>query len=336
MRIRTLFSVVLLLCLMTACSIGDVLGGDDSSGGSASTGSEGPTGGSEPSDKPTSGGAGLGEGEGLCSWVTPEQVEQVFGTPMDAVSLGGETSCRLVAPENTGTEGVYHVEVTDRAYAETKEALQANSRESGNRVCDRKEGRWKGMRVLRHVTCQPSWGGQVQTGGPSVILELELGRVLGNAPFGVKSDEEAVEAGKTFETLLKAFARNMRGLPLINEFESGKWIELYNPTRKPYDLTGHRIEGKGEPLPIAAGATIPPKGYLVVELAGLGADADNNVVLRDPDGRPVDFLLGDIMETLVRGNVIRRNGDGGPYCGFGTKLVTKGKANPRFVEHCDE
>jgi hypothetical protein len=278
----------------------------------------------------------VGEGEGLCSWVTPEQLEQVFGEPMDAVSLGGDTACRVVAPENTSAQGIYHVEVGDTPFDELKKRIRGSARAEGNKICDHQESRWKGLRVLRNVSCQPSWGGNVQTGGPSVLVELNFGRVLGNAPFGVESDEQAIAAGKTFEELLKAFAGNMRGLPFINEFDSGKWVEVYNPTRKPYDLTGHRLEGKGEPLPIQAGTRVPPKGHLVIDLAGLGADDDNHLVLRDADGRPVDFLSGDTADYARAGEVIRRNGDGGPYCRFGSKQITKGKPNPRFVEHCDE
>lgn len=340
MRIRTLLSVLVTLFLVAGCSAGD-----DEPVGSSGNGSDGVTGGPEASggtggagssDEPTSGGAGLGEFEGLCSWATPEQLEQIFGTSMDAVSLEGDTSCRVVAEGNTTTEGIYHVELDQsRRYPDLKRTLVANNEREGNRTCDQAESRFEGMRVLRYAFCQPSWGGQAQTGGPYVAVELAPGQLLTTMPFAVDSDEAAIAAAQKFEELLKALAVGLQGQPLINEFLAGKWVELHNPGGRPIDLGGYRLEGAGEPVEVPDGSTIRPKGHLVVPLAGLRTDEETDLVLREPAGRPVDVVDAYLAASQLRGPVVRRNGDGGPFCDSGSRRATKGKANPPAQQFCE-
>lgn len=274
--------------------------------------------------------------EGLCGWVSPADLEAVFGAPMDAV---GDRECPVVAAGDLDTSGIYHVALDQQAgLDESISRREANQEGMGFTICDQEFIDWEGLRISRVVTCPNGGTTDFQ---PRVELELAPGRVLTTQPFPVATEQEAQEASRTFVELLKAFARTGKGKPMINEVLPGQWMEIYNPGGEPADLSGSVItnfdyfdDAPVAPLQIPDGTVAAPGSVVVVDISALAASSGETpqIGLTDADGL---FLDEADLAGVPAGEVKRRNGDGGVYCSFGSAAVTQGAPNPPATEGCD-
>lgn len=310
-----------LALVLTACG--------DQSSGSASPGESTPD--DSAATQTDAGGGQDGDGayEGLCSWASPDDLEAVFGEPVDA--LGGK-ECRVLPADETGSEGFYHVRLDQASgFDQLLSFLEQNQAVDGFEICDSESTRWQGMRISRQVTCPAGGGSDYQ---PQVSLEVGPGRVLTNLPFPTDSEQAAQDASRRFVEIMKAFAVGGKDQPVINETQLGQWVEIYNPGRQPIDLTGFTLTGFDDfddalsgTLPIPDGTSIAPGQRQVVDITGLeGTTGDAPMLeLTDADGRMSD--LADLGYADGK-EVDRRAGDGGPFCAFASAQVTKGKPNP--------
>lgn len=124
----------------------------------------------------------------------------------------------------------------------------------------------------------------------------------------------------------------------VNEFlmapsTGNEWIELYNPTALPVDVSGYFVDdvagGGGSPKAIPAGTIIPAGGRWVFEFASgflnnTGSDAARYT---SPGGVELDAYTYSLGSTQSD-KVFHRVGDGGAWCGTISTNVTKGTANP--------
>lgn len=322
-RVRGAAVAAALAVVLTGCI------GQTSEDGPAGT----PRGESGPPE-PT-GNAGLGDYQGLCGWTTPEEMEAVFGRPMDAV---GFRECRVVAEGDFSDAGIYHVRLEQTAsFDDLEEALEANARSLGEfRICGRNTSKVKGMRVATAVTCQND--GEF---GASAMVEVQPGRLLESLPFEVDTKEKAEAAAKKFAQILTSMAGRAQSYPMINEVMPGKWVEILNPTGEAVDVSGYQLvstewkpDSPVSTMTVPDGTRIKPGGRVVVALGELGPPVGDWPVLQllGPDGGFRDAADLDVD----KGEVTRRNGDGGTLCPFGSENVTKGAPNPPRQEHCDE
>lgn len=83
--------------------------------------------------------------------------------------------------------------------------------------------------------------------------------------------------------------------------QTGDWIELYNTTSALVDLGGYQLsDDTGTSAALAAGVTIPPRGFLLLwaDARDDGLDhlpfkldaSEDTVTLFAPDGTPIDRL----------------------------------------------
>lgn len=124
----------------------------------------------------------------------------------------------------------------------------------------------------------------------------------------------------------------------VNEFSmapssGGEWVELYNPTAQPVDVSGWYVDdvagGGGAPKAIPAGTTIPAGGRWVFEFASgfLNNTGADSVRFTDPAGTAYDSYDYSLSSTQYD-KVFHRTGDGGGWCATVSAVVTKGTANP--------
>ncbi|MBM4402346.1 MAG: lamin tail domain-containing protein [Candidatus Cloacimonetes bacterium] len=76
-----------------------------------------------------------------------------------------------------------------------------------------------------------------------------------------------------------------------NPEEGSEWVEIYNPTATPVDLTDWQIddiEGGSSPFSIPAGTIIAPSEYLVFEIGTKLNNSGDSVRLLDNSGAVVD------------------------------------------------
>lgn len=307
----------------------------DQSSGSTSPGEAGPDD-SAPSESGSSAGGAPGDYEGLCSMASPEDLEQVFGEPVDA--MGGK-ECRVVPADETGSEGFYHLRLDqDAGFDALLGYLEQNQAGGGFAICDSEKTRWQGMRISRQVTCPDGGGSDFQ---PQVSLEIGPGRVLTNLPFPVDSEQAAQDASQRFVAIMKAFAAGAQGQPVINEVMPGQWLELYNPGKQAVDVSGATLTGYddwddalSDTMTVPDGSTVAPGQRLVLDIKGLEGTTGEQpfISLSDAQGRFVDVVD---LDNVERGEVARRNADGGTFCAFGSAQVTKDRPNPSRVERCD-
>lgn len=273
----------------------------------------------------------LGDHEGLCSWASPEDLEKIFGEPADA--LGGK-ECRIVPADEDGSGGFYHLRLDqDAGFDELTQRLVDNQEGLGFTICGDESSRWQGLRVSRRVIC-PSGGGEVDDFQPLVSVEVGPGRVLTNQPFPTDSEEAAQEASQRFVAIMKAFAAGGAAQPVVNEVLPGTWLEVHNPGTQPIDLSGATVTGYDDfddaltgTMQVPDGATVAPGGRLVIDIAGLeGTTGDTPLIeLAAADGQFIDLVDLSMVEA---GEVVRRGGDGGPFCSFGSAEITRGAPNP--------
>lgn len=321
-------------CLVAGAALVLTSCGDQSTDGSTSPGTTDDSSEARPDDSAaTESGSGtaeqLGDYEGLCSWASPDDLEAIFGEPMDAV---GTKECRVVPAASNGSGAIYHVSLDQQSgLDQTSQNLEANQSSMGFTICDEESSRWQGMRILRRVTCPD---GATKTYGPEVLLEVAPGQVLGNQPFSADSEQEAQEASQTFVELLKAFAKGGQGAPVINEVLPGQWLELYNPGSKAVDLSGATVTGyddfddaMSDTTELASGSTIAPGKTLVVDISSLGGMTGDlpAISVADADGRFVDLAY---LDSVDKGEVKRRSAGAGVFCSFGYSDITKGAPNP--------
>ncbi len=129
-----------------------------------------------------------------------------------------------------------------------------------------------------------------------------VGAALSNIPLPIPGLKGSIDAGLD----LKYNVPFERGV-LINEFESNpygsdtgfEWVELYNSTERPVDLTGwtlHAGSNEEQKLQVIIGEKIPAKGRLLVELdtkvvlvnASSNGRNGDCVILRDSSGSVSD------------------------------------------------
>lgn len=124
----------------------------------------------------------------------------------------------------------------------------------------------------------------------------------------------------------------------VNEFmpapsSGNEWIELYNPTSSPVDVSGYYVDdvanGGGAPKAIPSGTVIPAGGRWVYEfpsgfLNNTGTDAARYT---SPSGVEIDAYTYTLSSTQYD-KVFHRTGDGGAWCASISANVTKGTANP--------
>jgi len=125
----------------------------------------------------------------------------------------------------------------------------------------------------------------------------------------------------------------------VNEFSpaptspANEWIELYNPTTSPVDVSGYFVDdvanGGGAPKAIPAGTVIPAGGRWVYEFASgfLNNTGTDSARFTDPSGTQIDGYDYSIS-TSRADQVLHRTGDGGAWCATLSTNVTKGTANP--------
>ncbi|MBD3915535.1 lamin tail domain-containing protein [Nocardioides hwasunensis] len=325
---RTALVLASLALAVSAC-------GDQPSSGSAASGSSAPDD-SAATESGSSLGAELGDYDGLCSWVSPSDLEAIFGEPVDAV---GTKECRIVPADSAGSDGFYHVRLDqDAGFDALLANLEQNQSGMGFSICDTDSTRWQGMRLSRQVTCPDGGGGDF---APQVSLEIGPGRVLTNQPFSADSEQAAQEASQRFVEIMKVFAAGVEGKPVINEVMPGAWLEVYNPGKQPVDLSGAELTGYDDfddslsgTLPVPDGSTVAPGQRLVLDISGLeGTTGDTPFIqLADADGRLIDVVE---LTSVDDGEVVRRNGDGGTFCAFGSADVTQGEPNPARTDRCE-
>jgi uncharacterized protein (TIGR03437 family) len=114
-------------------------------------------------------------------------------------------------------------------------------------------------------------------------------------------------------------AANDCGIPVrINEVESeggspGDWVELYNPTTTPLDLSGFMLRDSVDTnaYSLPAGSIIAPQGYLVLEAAAFTFDlgASDSVRLFDAAGTLTDSYSWTAHATSTFGRCPNGSGD---------------------------
>lgn len=114
---------------------------------------------------------------------------------------------------------------------------------------------------------------------------------------------------------------------------SNEWVELYNPTGQPVDVSGWYVDdvagGGGSPKAIPSGTVIPAGGRWVFEFPSgfLNNTGAESVRYTDPGGTAYDSFDYSLSSTKYD-QVFHRAGDGGAWCTSISANVTKGTANP--------
>ncbi|MDT0200950.1 lamin tail domain-containing protein [Nocardioides sp. AE5] len=296
-------------------------------------------------DEP-SGRAALGAYDGLCGWAPSREVERIFDGP---VVITGGRECRIAAEGDLERTGVFHFVLEQHTgLDDLRDEVRVSATRGGFTLCGDEAVESHGMRVLRMLTCP----GSKQDGWDfRVMVEVADGRVLASRPQEHPDAGAAEAASQRFVELLEVYAVHLQGQPLVNEVSPGEWVELYNPGPEPVDVGGWQVVATdrrvastagGESASPAAGAhavtvpsgsTVPPGGHLVIDLGALEPVPGKApmVALVDPGGLWVDEAAVGFVDA---GEVIRRNGDGQPFCGFGTDGATPGTANPVSTTRC--
>ncbi len=115
-----------------------------------------------------------------------------------------------------------------------------------------------------------------------------------------------------------------------------EWIELYNPTAFPVDLSGLYLDdiagGGGSPKLIPAGTTIAAHGYYVMNIASgflnnTGTESVRYLKIVGGVETVYDSTSYSLGSTQYN-KVFHRIGDGGSWCTTISTNVTKGTANP--------
>jgi hypothetical protein len=119
---------------------------------------------------------------------------------------------------------------------------------------------------------------------------------------------------------------------VINEFSAGSngWVELYNVSSSPIDLSGWVVDdirsGGAKAAGLAAGTTIQPSGFVVVPFGGINVASSDQVNLVDANGHAVDETANFYAGSSISGKCFGRTPDGG---GWGSAAVpcTEGASN---------
>lgn len=115
-----------------------------------------------------------------------------------------------------------------------------------------------------------------------------------------------------------------------------EWVELYNPTATPVDVSGFYIDdvagGGGAPKQIPSGTVIPAGGRWVMEFASGFLNNTGAESARFVSGSGATEVVHDSyswsLSSTQYDKVFHRVGDGGAWCDTISTSVTKGTANP--------
>ena len=128
----------------------------------------------------------------------------------------------------------------------------------------------------------------------------------------------------------------------VNEFlmaPSGtgtEWVELYNPTAAPVDVSGFFIDdvagGGGAPKQIPAGTLIPAGGRYVMDVASGFLNNTGAETVRFLSGTGANEVTYDSysysLGSTQADKVFHRSGDGGTWCATISTNLSKGTPNP--------
>lgn len=115
-----------------------------------------------------------------------------------------------------------------------------------------------------------------------------------------------------------------------------EWVELYNPTGTPVDVSGFYIDdvggGGGAPKQIPSGTVISAGGRWVMEFASGFLNNTGAESARFVSGSGATEVVHDSyswsLSSTQYDKVFHRGGDGGAWCDTISTSVTKGTANP--------
>ncbi|CAN5192815.1 hypothetical protein BH09ACT11_BH09ACT11_00090 [soil metagenome] len=115
-----------------------------------------------------------------------------------------------------------------------------------------------------------------------------------------------------------------------------EWVELYNPTSAPVDVSGFYIDdvagGGGAPKQVSSGTVIPAGGRWVMEFASGFLNNTGAESVRFVSGTGASEVVHDSyswsLSSTQYDKTFHRVGDGGAWCDSISTAVTRGTANP--------
>lgn len=137
----------------------------------------------------------------------------------------------------------------------------------------------------------------------------------------------ALPVGLSLEKIARAL--DISGQVVVNEFNSydngGDWVELYNTTDQPVDLTGWKLkDSTGNEKDV--GGTVTSRGFVVVDFSNWLNRAGDTIQLLNSTGGAVDYISYDTGTIHYPGEnqTAARSWDGGSVwtVGASTKGVT--------------
>jgi endonuclease YncB( thermonuclease family) len=143
------------------------------------------------------------------------------------------------------------------------------------------------------------------------------------------TESDALSAGYTKEgsTVSSDLVIN-EVLPASGTIYPKEFVEIYNPTDSPVDLSGYIIDdivnGGSSPYTIPNGTTIPAKGYFVWETTAYYNNSGDDVTLKSPDGTIIDQYH---YSSSVADKSWVRMPDGGSWSATMDSTPTKGASN---------
>ncbi len=137
-----------------------------------------------------------------------------------------------------------------------------------------------------------------------------------NTPEGIAAYKASVEAGEDIGLHINEFMASNKSVLADMHGLFSDWIELYNATPDPIDVSGYGVsDSEGQPLKYALpeGTIVPANGYLVLFCSGDQTSVtdgelhvpfslsayEEDVVLSDPRGRVLDSVRYEKQEADV-------------------------------------
>jgi endonuclease YncB( thermonuclease family) len=142
------------------------------------------------------------------------------------------------------------------------------------------------------------------------------------------TESDALSAGYTKEGSTVSSLVINEVLPASGTIYPKEFVEIYNPTDSPVDLSGYIIDdivnGGSSPYTIPNGTTIPAKGYFVWETTAYYNNSGDDVTLKSPDGTVIDQY--HYSSSLADKSWVRMP-DGGSWSATMDSTPTKGASN---------